>query len=90
MAFDVRDGTTLWEDDIGRAYAHVGVKNDVLFTGTNDVPDYYVYDAVRGARLKTFQLPAPSSSRTAIKGDTAYVGYGIVSNIGGVRAYRLP
>ncbi|MEW6267687.1 MAG: PQQ-binding-like beta-propeller repeat protein [Thermodesulfobacteriota bacterium] len=90
MAFDVRDGSTVWEDEIGRAYAHVGVKNDVLFTGTNDVPDYFVYDAATGERLKTFQLPAPTSSRTAIKGDTAYVGYGIVSSVGGVRAYRLP
>lgn len=90
MAFDVRDGTMIWADDIGRAYAHVGVKNDVLFTGTNDVPDFYVYDAARGVRLKTFQLPAPSSSRPAIVGDSVYVGYGIISNVGGVRAYRLP
>jgi outer membrane protein assembly factor BamB len=90
MAFDVTDGGMLWADEIGRAYAHVGVRNDVLFTGTNDVPDFYVYDAARGVRLKTFQLPAPTSSRAAIVGDTVYVGYGIISNVGGVRAYRLP
>ena len=90
MAFDVQDGSMLWSDDIGRAYAHVGVKNDVLFTGTNDVPELYVYDAARGIRLTTFQLPASSSSRAAVSGDTVYVGYGILSNVGGVRAYRLP
>lgn len=90
QAFDVQTGETLWTAEIGRAYAHVGVKNDVLFTGTNDVPDFYVYDAARGERLKTFQLPATSSSRAAISGDTVFVGYGILSNVGGVRAYRLP
>jgi outer membrane protein assembly factor BamB len=90
QAFDVRNGKTLWTAEIGRAYAHVGVKNDVLFTGTNDVPDFYVYDATNGERLKTFQLPATSSSRAAVSGDTVYVGYGIISNVGGVRAYRLP
>ncbi|HEY8516547.1 MAG TPA: PQQ-binding-like beta-propeller repeat protein [Candidatus Binatia bacterium] len=90
MAFDVRDGKTLWTSEIGRAYAHVGVKNDVLFTGTNDVPDFYVYNAATGERLKTLQLPEPTSSRAAIKGDRVYVGYGIVSPNGGVRAYRLP
>jgi outer membrane protein assembly factor BamB len=90
QAFDVQTGETVWTAEIGRAYAHVGVKNDVLFTGTNDVPDYYVYDAARGVRLKTFQLPATSASKTAVAGDTAYVGYGILSNVGGVRAYRLP
>jgi outer membrane protein assembly factor BamB len=90
QAFDVQDGSTLWTSEIGRAYAHVGVKNDVLFTGTNDVPDWYVYDATSGARLKTFQLPATTSSRAAVSGDTVYVGYGIISNVGGIRAYRLP
>ena len=90
QAFDVQTGETLWTSEIGRAYAHVGVKNDVLFTGTNDVPDFYVYDAAKGERLKTFQLPATSSSRAAVSGDTVYVGYGILSNVGGVRAYRLP
>ncbi len=90
QAFDVTDGSTLWTAEIGRAYAHVGVKNDVLFTGTNDVPDFYVYDATNGERLKTFQLPATSSSRAAVSGDTVFVGYGILSNVGGVRAYRLP
>lgn len=90
QAFDVQTGETLWTSEIGRAYAHVGVKNDVLFTGTNDVPDFYVYDATNGTRLKTFQLPATSSSRAAVSGDTVYVGYGILSNVGGVRAYRLP
>jgi len=90
MAFDVSDGSGVWSAEIGRAYAHVGVRNDVLFTGTNDLPELYVYDASNGQRLNTFQIPAPSSSKAAIVGDTAYVGYGIISNVGGVRAYRLP
>jgi len=90
QAFDVQTGDTLWTAEIGRAWAHVGVKNNVLFTGTNDVPDFYVYDATRGTRLKTFQLPDTTASRAAVSGDTVYVGYGILSNVGGVRAYRLP
>ena len=90
MAFDVRDGSMVWSSEIGRAYASVGVRNGVLFTGTNDVSELYVYDAVQGVRLKTFELPAPTSSKATVVGDTAYVGYGIISNVGGVRAYRLP
>jgi ABC-type transporter Mla MlaB component len=68
----------------------LGSGNGVLFTGTNDVAELYVYDAIKGERLKTFELPAPSASQAAIVGNTAIVGYGIISNVGGVRAYRLP
>jgi len=90
MSFDPRDGSIVWTSEIGRAYSSVGVKNGVLFTGTNDVAELYVYDAVKGERLKTFELPSPTSSKATIVGDTMFIGYGIISNVGGVRAYRLP
>jgi len=90
MSFDARDGSILWTSEIGRAYSSVGVKNGVLFTGTNDVAELYVYDAIKGVRLKTFELPAPTASKATIVGDTAFIGYGIISSVGGVRAYRLP
>jgi outer membrane protein assembly factor BamB len=90
MSFDPSDGSIVWTSEIGPAYSSVGVHNGVLFTGTNDVAELYVYDATKGERLKTFELPATTSSKAAIVGDTAYVGYGIISGVGGVRAYRLP
>src|SRR4029450_1418457 len=46
-------GTPPWSAQIGRSWAAVTYANGLLFVGTRDVPEYYVYDAASGARLKT-------------------------------------
>jgi outer membrane protein assembly factor BamB len=90
MSFDPRDGRIVWSTDIPPAWASVGVKQGVLFTGNNDVAEMYVHDAGTGQRLNTLSLPATAASRPAIVGDRVYVAYGIISGVGGIRAYGLP
>lgn len=36
-AFSSLDGRELWHDEIGRSWSHVGIANDLLFVGTEDV-----------------------------------------------------
>ncbi len=90
MSFDENDGSIVWTDDIGRAWANPLVSNGVLFTGTNVAPRFYAYDAETGQRRATFFLPEISSSKAAVDGTSLYVGYGIFGDVGGVRAYILP
>jgi len=90
MAFDATNGTTAWQDDIGKSWGSIAVANGVVFTGTNVVAEYYAYDAATGARLKTFTVPTTISSGASIVDGTVYVGYGIIGPAGGVLAYALP
>jgi outer membrane protein assembly factor BamB len=90
MSFDENDGSIVWSDEIGPAWANPSVSNGVLFTGANSQPVLYAYDAETGQRLAAFSLPAPSSSKAAVDGTSVYVGYGIFGAVGGVRAYILP
>ena len=89
QAFDAGDGSVLWTDEIGISWAHVSVANGVLFTGTNDEAAIYVYNAATGKRLDVLPLPDTTSSGPSIVSGEIYVGYGIFSSIGGVRAYEL-
>jgi cysteine-rich repeat protein len=89
MAFDPEDGDILWSDDIGPSWGHVAVANGVLYVGTNDATEFYAYDAATGMRLQTFALPQITASRATVAGDSLYIGYGIFSQTGGVRAYTL-
>jgi cysteine-rich repeat protein len=89
MAFDAVDGSMRWSREIGRSWGHVRVANDVLYVGTNAAPEFYAYDAATGERLQAFPLPATTASRATVAGDSLYIGYGIFSPTGGVRAYTL-
>jgi hypothetical protein len=92
MAFDATTGATVWEEEIGRSWSATAVVNGVVYAGTNDEDDdgtswVYAHDATTGSRLATFDVPIYSTARTAVAGDTVYIGYGTGS--GGVRAYSL-
>jgi outer membrane protein assembly factor BamB len=92
MAFDATTGATVWEEEIGRSWAHAAVANGVVFAGTNDEADdasswIYAHDAATGARLRTFDVPSTSTARAAVAGDTLVLAYGI--NSGGLRGYAL-
>ena len=93
MAFDAVTGATVWEEEIGRSWSHVGVANGIVFAGTqstdgdSDASWLYAHDVASGARLATFPLPQSSTARTIVDGNTAYVGFGI--GTGGVMALSL-
>ncbi len=95
MAFDPRDGTVVWSDDIGPSWSSVAVVNGVAYTGTQvkdgetNESDFFAYDAATGTRLATLRLPGPAVARAVVVGDTLIVGYG-VSPPGGVQAFTLP
>ncbi len=84
-AFAGADGATRWSAQIGASWSAVAIANGLLFVGTNEPAEYYVYDAASGARLKTFQIPGPTYSGAAIVDGVVYVGYP-----GGVLALGLP
>jgi len=86
MAFDARDGSTLWTAEIGRSWSAVAVHDGVSYAGKNGSGDFFAHDAATGALLHTFTLPRDVSARALVAGDMLYVGFG-VSNPGGVRAY---
>jgi len=90
MAFSPVDGSTLWEDEIGDSWGSMAIANGLLFVGTLDASEYYVYDAAAGVRLKTFTMPTNVSSGASIVDGTVYVGYGIFGDPGGVMAFALP
>jgi hypothetical protein len=90
MAFSAVDGSTVWSDEIGHSWGHVGLAGGLLFTGTEDAEEFYVYDAATGMRLKTFPMPATVTSGASIVDGIVYVGYGTSSIVGGVMAFALP
>jgi len=90
QAFDARDGSTVWTSPLPRVWAHVGVGQGLVATGNNDDAAFFVHDTQSGQRLASFELPRTTVSPAAIVGDRLYIGYGISTTAGGVRAYRLP
>jgi cysteine-rich repeat protein len=93
MAFDARDGSTVWSaDDIGPSWAHVGVSDGVLYTGAGTFSggpeELFAYDAGDGTLLARFPMPEHVISRPTVDGNSLYVGYGIAVP-GGILAFSL-
>ncbi|HWP67261.1 MAG TPA: PQQ-binding-like beta-propeller repeat protein [Candidatus Limnocylindria bacterium] len=91
MAFSEVDGATVWTDEIGPSWSHVGLANGVLYAATEAAPEFYAYDAQTGTRLATFTLPEGTTSAGGpiVVDGTLYLPYGVDGNQGGVQAYRL-
>jgi outer membrane protein assembly factor BamB len=91
MAFSEVDGGTVWDDEIGRSWSHVGIANGVLYASTNEAAEFYAYDAATGARLATFALPEGTTSAggAVVVDGMLYLPYGVQGDKGGVQAYRL-
>lgn len=96
QAFDANDGSTLWTHEIGASWSSAQVANGVVFAGTNtkdedDSSEFFAVDAVTGARLAAYRVPAPAIGRAVVAGDTVYVPYGTLSTLstGGVVALSL-
>ena len=65
--------------------------NGLVFSGANDVNEYYVYDAATGARLNTVQVPGVIASGASIVDGVVYVGYWQgADGAGGVIALDVP
>jgi outer membrane protein assembly factor BamB len=90
MAFSAADGSTVWEDDIGISWGSVGIAGGLVFVGSQAATDLFVYDAATGTRLNTIAMPDNVTSGASIVDGTVYVGYGVLSSTGGVRALALP
>jgi outer membrane protein assembly factor BamB len=90
MAFSAVDGSTAWSDDIGISWGSIALAGGLVFAGTQDTTDFFVYDATTGTRLKTFGMPSNVASGASVVGGTVYVGYGEVTPDGGVQAFALP
>jgi outer membrane protein assembly factor BamB len=96
QAFDVETGAGVWQADfdIGATWGAVSVAGDVVFVGFGNLgigtPAFYAFDAKKGKRLATFDLPAQSTSGPSIVGSEVFVGFGTLGPSGGVRAYELP
>jgi polyvinyl alcohol dehydrogenase (cytochrome) len=91
MAFSEVDGATVWDDEIGLSWSHVGLANGVLYVSTEDAPAFYAYDAATGTRLATFTLPdgTTSAGGAIVVDGVLYLPYGVIGTKGGVQAYRL-
>jgi len=90
-AFAGRDGATRWSAQIGPSWSPVAIANGLLFTGANNVQEYYVHDAATGARLNTLQVPGSVASGASIVDGVVYVGYWQGANdAAGVLALGLP
>ncbi len=89
MAFSAVDGSTAWEDEIGRSWSNVGLGGGLVLAGTLAASEVYVYDAVTGVRLATLDLPAITTAGPTIVDGTIYLGYGLGGG-GGMRAFGLP
>ncbi len=74
-AFSGIDGSTRWSAQIGPSWSPVAVANGLLFVGTNAAPEFYVYDAETGVRLKTIPMPATVYSGASIVDGVVYVGF---------------
>jgi outer membrane protein assembly factor BamB len=91
MAFGEVDGATVWSDEIGKSWSHVGIANGVVYASTNGAAEFYAYDTNTGQRLATFQLPEDTTSAGGpiVVDGWLYLPYGVQGNKGGVQAYRL-
>ncbi len=94
QAFDADDGSSAWSEPGGPTWSSVGLANGVLFVGSaglgGAVPTLFSYDASDGTPLHEFDLPNTASSGPSVADGELYVGYGVLSSPGGVRAYELP
>jgi polyvinyl alcohol dehydrogenase (cytochrome) len=90
QAFSEVDGTTLWTDEIGVSWSHVGVANGVLYASTEDAAEFYAYDAENGTRLATFALPEGTTSAggAVVVDGMLFLPYGVSGDQGGVQAYK--
>lgn len=92
MIFDGEDGSTVATDNlsnIGQSWGDVTIANDLFYMGTNGAAAYYVYDQA-GDRVHTLTLPDISAGGAAVVDGEVFVPFGILGNLGGVRAYQLP
>jgi len=90
QAYDPHDGSTVWTAEFPLGWAHVAVAAGIVVAGNNSDTAFACHEARTGKRLAQFALPTTTVSRAAIVGDRLYIGYGVTTNPGGVRAYRLP
>jgi outer membrane protein assembly factor BamB len=91
MAFSEVDGATVWSDEIGPSWSHVGIANGVVFASTQQAAEFYAYDAATGSRLATFALPEGTTSAggAVVVDGMLFLPYGVDGAQGGVQAYRL-
>lgn len=90
QAFDPLTGRTVWTAPFAPSWAHASVAQGVVCAGSNEEAAFFCHDAKTGRQLATFELPVSTVSAAAIEGDELVIGYGITTNPGGVRSYRLP
>jgi outer membrane protein assembly factor BamB len=91
QAWNATTGAPVWQNDIdiGPSWSAASVANNVVYAGTNGASEFYAHDATTGARLATFPLGNSTVSKALVDGDSLYIGYGVISPPGGVRAYSL-
>ena len=89
MAFSAVDGSTVWSEEIGLSWGHVGLAGGVVWTGTQASADLLGFDAATGAAVAALPMPGNVTSGPSIVDGVLYVGYGVFGP-GGVRAYELP
>ena len=76
------------ERSVGGSVVYVGSAN--LFGAT---PNFYAFSVGNGKLIRTFDLPATTSSGPSIVDDELFIGFGlglVGAEPGGVRAYHLP
>jgi len=90
-AFSGVDGTPRWSAPIPASWSPPAVANGLVFSGANNVNEYYVYDAATGTRLNTVQVPGAIASGASIVDGVVYVGYWQgADGAGGVIALDVP
>ncbi|MET0339659.1 MAG: PQQ-binding-like beta-propeller repeat protein [Polyangiales bacterium] len=89
MAFSEVDGKVVWSDDIGKSWSSLTAHAGVVYAGTQVALEFYAYNAKTGARLGTYPLPSLSAGSYGVADGTLFVGYGVGSPLGGVRAYTI-
>jgi outer membrane protein assembly factor BamB len=100
QAFKFKTGAHQWdaELDIGNTWGVVSAAGGVVYVGKGALSpltptQFHAFDAKKGKLLRTFELPAQTSSGPSIVDDELFIGYGLSlfgPAIGGVRAYELP
>lgn len=99
QAFKVKNGKHNWDAsfDVGQTWGAVSVGGNVVYVGSANVAgakhQFYAFNAKNGKLLRTFELPASTSSGPSIVDGELFIGYGlgvVVPETSGVRAYELP
>lgn len=89
MAFSAVDGATVWDEEIGTSWGHVGIAGGMVWAGSQATKTLHGHDAVSGASVVVLPMPHHVAAGPSIVDGVLYVGYGI-GGPGGVRAYELP